>query len=525
MSRSCNLVQLFYENAVRNPQAPALVVGERSFSYWELEDSARRVAGWIQSTDSRLPGRIGILTSRSSEAFIGILGSLWAGAAYVPINARTPEDRLISILQTASLTALVVDCDGLKLLTGAVLQFVPRHILLGGGTRHQLSKIQDSRFRFARIGELPEIGPEEPVPVSSDSLCYILFTSGTTGTPKGVMVEAGGFVHVMQAAQERLPIFPEDRMALAAQLTFDASVYTMFAAWNAGASLHVIPAEQLLAPGRFFSQNKITATVLVPSIGMFMHNLGMLKPNSYPHFHQLIFGGEGLPVSLAKAWQEAAPNCRIENHYGPTEASVVCIWQELTNPPIVTPKRGTLAIGTPVPSNDVDVVDAELNSVGCCESGELIVAGPQLARGYVNDPDKTSKRFPLIRGRRWYRTGDLVYRDGSDILHHMGRIDNQVKVLGNRVELEEIEAHLRTVIGDDTVAAVAWPIVNNNATSIVAFHCRASVSRDDVLAAMKKCVPSYMIPHRVYCIENMPLGSTGKIDRKALIDLLDKNVL
>jgi len=130
-----------------------------------------------------------------------------------------------------------------------------------------------------------------------------------------------------------------------------------------------------------------------------------------------------------------------------------------------------------------------------------------------------------LEGLRWYRTGDLAYEDHSGIFHHLGRIDNQVKILGNRVELEEVEAHLREILRTDLVAAVAWPLADNRATGIVAFHCAAGVTRDEVREEMKKRVPDYMIPKRVHLLDTLPLGATGKIDRKALTRMLDENLV
>jgi acyl-coenzyme A synthetase/AMP-(fatty) acid ligase len=137
----------------------------------------------------------------------------------------------------------------------------------------------------------------------------------------------------------------------------------------------------------------------------------------------------------------------------------------------------------------------------------------------------TAARFPVLWGKRWYRTGDLVCRDDSGAFHYLGRIDNQIKILGNRVELEEVEAHLREIVGTDMVAAVAWPLIDGRATGIAAFHCAPGVTRDEVRDGMKKRVPDYMIPKRVHILDTLPLGSSGKIDRKALTRMLDENLV
>jgi acyl-CoA synthetase (AMP-forming)/AMP-acid ligase II len=229
-----------------------------------------------------------------------------------------------------------------------------------------------------------------------------------------------------------------------------------------------------------------------------------------------------LPLATAQAWQAAAANSIVENLYGATEATVVCFGQPLTDQPNVTRNRGVLAIGSPFEGVEADVLDSDLNPVSESEPGELAISGRQLARGYFDDAEMTAARFPSLRGTRWYRTGDLVYRDESGALHHLGRIDNQVKVLGNRVELEEVEAHLRDIAGTDLVAAVAWPVVDGCASGIVAFQCGSRVGPQAAREAMRQRVPSYMVPQQIQDVDSMPLGSTGKIDREALRRRLEK---
>jgi acyl-CoA synthetase (AMP-forming)/AMP-acid ligase II len=157
------------------------------------------------------------------------------------------------------------------------------------------------------------------------------------------------------------------------------------------------------------------------------------------------------------------------------------------------------------------------------EAGELALAGWQLAVGYLDAPELTREKFPTIAGRRWYRTGDLAMRDEDGVFHHLGRIDNQVKVLGHRVELEEVDAHLRAASAVDLVATVAWPFVNGTAQGLVAFVGSAAVDEKDLLARLKSRLPAYMVPSAVVALDPMPLSSSGKVDRNALLDLLKRS--
>jgi amino acid adenylation domain-containing protein len=522
MKSNYNLAQPFYESAVANPGGLALLVDETRISYGELASLVRRISGWLALKPGELSGRVGILASRSVEAYSAVLGTLWSGAAYVPINPHTPEDRLIRILKMANFDALIADQAGLDGLSDKVLEHAPSRILYGAGAKPSHSALGSRGTSFTSMAELPDQGPDRPVAVAENALAYIIFTSGTTGTPKGVMIETGSVVQLLEVMQRRYGFRPDDRVSQAFELTFDVSVFDMFMTWGAGAGLYVVPEKQLMAPGKFIKDNQLTVWYSVPSIALFMQRLRMLTPGAFPWLRYSLFVGEALPLLSAQAWQAAAPNSTVENTYGPAEATVICTIQKLTDPPNVTPNRGILAIGDPFEGVKADVVDSELNPLPWSEPGELILSGRQLARGYFNDPEITAARFPVLRGQRWYRTGDLACRDTNGTFHFLGRIDNQVKILGNRIELEEVDSHLREIVGTDLVAAVAWPVVDSRATGLVAFHCAMGITRDEVREGMRKRVPDYMVPQRIHCLDALPLGSSGKIDRKALVRMLDE---
>ncbi|HLJ17740.1 MAG TPA: amino acid adenylation domain-containing protein [Bryobacteraceae bacterium] len=517
----CSILAAFYRHSQVRPDATALVVNGTSVNYRELAGLARRISGWLDGSVAS-SGRVGILASRSVEAYAGVLGALWSGAAYVPIGPKTPEDRLIHILRATKLDALIVDAAGAAALSDRVLENAPRRILAGNLSPSLLDAANRADIAVGNLFDLPERGPQQPVPVAEDALAYIMFTSGSTGMPKGVMIETGSVMQMVGVMQRRYGFRADDRVSGAAELTFDPSVFTMFMAWSAGASLHVVPESQLMAPGKFIKEQQLTIWNSAPSTALFMQRIGMLSPGAFPQLRYSIFGGESLPLALAQAWQAAAPNSFVENLYGPTEATVQCTGQRLADPPNVTEGRGTLAIGPALEGVTAEVVDADLNPVSGSGPGELLVSGKQLARGYLNDPELTAVRFPVLRGARWYRTGDLVYRDGTGAFHHLGRIDNQVKVLGNRVELEEVEAHLRAATRTDLAVAIAWPVIDGRASGIVAFLCSSRVDANTALEAMRKRVPGYMVPREIRNIETMPLLSSGKIDRTALFRRLEE---
>jgi D-alanine--poly(phosphoribitol) ligase subunit 1 len=320
---------------------------------------------------------------------------------------------------------------------------------------------------------------------------------------------------------EREGLQPEDRVAESTELSFDLSVSNMFLTWSAGASLHVVPPSQAMVPGKFIRDNAITFWFSVPSIIALMKRVKALKPGSLPSLRYSLFAGEALPRTSAMAWHEAAPNSLIDCVYGPTETTIVCTGILYDDEPVVTPERDTISIGYPFPGTEIAIVDSNLNFLPQGEHGEIALAGPQLASGYFRLPKLTTSRFPVIDGKRWYLSGDLAYVDPVGRFHVLGRTDNQVKVLGNRVELEDVEAHLRAVCGTELVAAVAWPVAHGTADGIVAFVGSKEVEPAEIRAALGKRIASYMMPTSIRFVESLPMNVNGKVDRKALVERLN----
>jgi D-alanine--poly(phosphoribitol) ligase subunit 1 len=278
----------------------------------------------------------------------------------------------------------------------------------------------------------------------------------------------------------------------------------------------------LMGPSRFIRERQLTVWFSVPSVVAFMQDMKMLTAGAFPSLRYSAFCGEPLPATSVRAWQQACHNGVIDNIYGPTEATVACLSQRCSEPFVVTKERGTIAIGTPFHGTEVAIVDASCNFLASGDNGELALSGKQVAKGYFKDPQKTAARFPSINDKTWYLTGDLAYQDADGRFHHLGRTDNQVKVLGHRIELEDVEAHLREVCAADSVAAVAWPIANGSAEGIVAFVAGSSLSAAEVRERMQRRVPKYMVPTEVRFLPRLPVSASGKTDRKTLTAMLSE---
>ncbi|HLW76504.1 MAG TPA: amino acid adenylation domain-containing protein [Bryobacteraceae bacterium] len=497
----------FSEPMFRHAQADgsrlAVSVDNHDVSYAQLAVLAQRTSAWLNQGPPRERGFVAILASRSLEAYVGVLGTGWSGDAYVPINPKLPEDRIATLFEIVKPVALITDAGGRKALTGRALATAPAMILNS-------------------FDELPAHDPRDcPRQMESEDRAYMIFTSGSTGVPKGVMVPLRAIHALVAGMQEVYGFGPHDRFSKAYNLSFDGSIHDMFTCWNAGASLHPVPARQLMAPAKFIQEKQLTMWTSVPSTAVFLERMKLLQPGAFPSLRCTIFSGEPLPLRSALAWQKAAPNSVVDNICGHTEACCFSTLERLSDPPNVTPKLGLVAIGKALPGFEAAVFDSDCRPLPPGREGELALSGPQVALGYFGDGERTAARFPSIGGKVWYRTGDLVVVDEIGSLHHLGRIDNQVKVLGHRIELGEVESHLAEICGTDCVAAVAWPVEHGSARGIAAFHCAEGLSAKEIRDKMVLRVPRYVVPQVVRYLEKIPLTEQGKIDRAALRAMLE----
>lgn len=496
------------------PEATAIAYKNQSLSYEQYACRARYLAERLARSPfwqerPVKPLKVGILASRGIDACVAMLGACWAGAAYVPIGLKLPQDRILAILAACELTAIIADAEGAKLLTDAVLAACPPIL------------IRADQVLAANNIDQPLTGNlSEPVQVAADDLAYVIFTSGTTGVPKGVMISAGSAQSYVKTIVETLGLQATDRALETCELSFDFSVHNMFATWQAGAALHILPATLVMNAVKFARNAKLTVWNSVPSLAGMLQQIKALQPGCLPNLRISVFGGEALPQTAALQWQDAAPNAKIFNLYGPTEATVFCLAQVFSCDAAITASRDFVAIGTPLGGCQAIVVDSEGAEVSDGMTGELAIGGVQLAQGYLGQPQLTTQKFPVLNGKRWYLTGDFAVRDLSGVFHCLGRIDNQIKVSGYRIELEEIDAALRQVSGRDLVGTVAWPVADGAPKGIVGFVAGSPIDPAELTFALKQKLPPYMVPNRVIALEIIPLNSSGKVDRRALAELL-----
>lgn len=507
-----------------HPDRPALEVRGRRRTYRELGEDAAAIAAVLGEGEPS--GLTAVFAYRSLTAFTGVLGALLRGHGYVPLNRTFPTQRTAAMLKRSGCRAVIVDEDSAPQLEEA---------LAGNNTVTTLVAPESDdptplRERFPSLTvfgrtDLPAGAEPRFVPRPPEDIAYLLFTSGSTGDPKGVMVSHANACSFLDWAHDHYGVTEEDRLSQMFDMTFDLSVFDMFVAWGRGACLCCPSPKELIQPGRFIREQEITIWFSVPSTGVFMRRLGALKPGRYPSLRWSLFCGEPLPVDVAQAWQEAAPNSTVENLYGPTEATIACTvyrWDPETSPDESV--HGVVPIGEPFGGMAAHVMDEQLVEVPVGQPGELYMSGPQITPGYWRDPARTADAYvkrpnsDIIH----YRTGDRVQRITPDApLVYLGRVDHQIQILGHRVELGEVEAVLREASGENAVIALGWPLSASGASGVVAFIGNPGIDLDRVRAAAEERLPDYMVPRDLHLRDRLPLNSNGKFDRKALMKELE----
>ncbi len=513
------LQSFFFDFALSKPRSPALWVNERLYSYGEISARARRVsAGLRAAAPNSDASRCLLFVHRSVAAYVGVLGILDAGMAYVPLSLKSPAARIAAVIGQAGATLMLVDrrCAAALDEVLPLLDERPQIFLLDDETddSHPLPLAVD-------LPPLP-VAPYVPRHGTRDDLAYILFTSGSTGTPKGVPItHANADAYLTGQLQLHGPE-RHARYVQFCELTFDPSVHEMFVCWGNGGCLYVPETVDPVYNVAFIRRHGITHWNSVPSVASFMQQMRKLTPGAFPSLRTSTFGGEPLSRSLALAWMRAAPNSRVLNMYGPTEASVACTHFEVTAAFLEEPLYEVMPLGGALPGVELMIVDAQLEAVGPGQTGELLIGGPQVANGYLLAGEPGNSRFiartyPDRRASRWYRTGDAARETMPHGILFQGRLDRQVKIRGNRIELEEVEHVVQACSHAALCAVIPWPLDEaGRATGLVAFVTNVGIEVASILLACRQHLPGYAVPQRIVVVDTFPLNVNGKIDRTAL---------
>ncbi|MBU3061864.1 amino acid adenylation domain-containing protein [Nocardia sp. NEAU-G5] len=486
--------------AACTPDAPAVVAEDATLTYAEFAARVNRLARRLIADGVGPESMVALAMRRSLDMVVTIHAVLAAGGAYVPLNPDHPAERNRYILDTAR----------------------PHCVLLGAG----VPEVGEDRWRQLRIApaELSAYSAdqvsdaERRAPLRASNTAYVIFTSGSTGRPKGVMIPHGALVNYVLWEREHYVLCPGDVVLHKTPVTFDASVVELFGPLLFGARIVVArhdgerDLDYLLGLMHRYSVTQMNGA---PSLLGSLLGADAELPGSLRH---VLAGGEELPRSVLTRMRRRYPDVSVDNHYGPTEATVTSLMQRCT--PDVLAATGRVPLGWPAMNTGVYVLDSRLRPVPPGVAGELYLTGVQLARGYRGRVDLTAERFVADphdpAGGRMYRTGDLVRRTRAGALEYLGRTDFQVKLRGLRIELGEIEAALTGLEG---VRQAAARVVTDDRRGdrLVAFVAAAAdFDTRAAKAALAEHVPGYMVPNIIVALDALPVNASGKVDRKAL---------
>ncbi|PRY19895.1 amino acid adenylation domain-containing protein [Pseudosporangium ferrugineum] len=477
----------------RTPDAPAVRHLGRTYRYAEIWSAAHALAHSLRVAGVSAGENVLIATGRSVDGVVAMLGPLLAGAVTVPVDPQWPVERLRRVIEATRAAVFVhAEKTATDLLLAAGLTGVPTDVDAGIDA---------------------EMGTGPVTTAGLGASAYVIFTSGTTGVPKGVEVSHRALAHLCETTAEVYQLRPDDTVLALAPLYFDVSALETFATLGAGASMCVATDDDRLDPyllTELLRAEGVTVADLPPSLMPFV------DPAELPGLRLVTAGGEAFNGRQVEGW--ATERRRFLNCYGPTEATVqVSVMDCAPGWPRTPP------LGRPLPGFEFFVVDDELRPVPRGAVGELLISGPGLAEGYLNDPDQTAQRFlpagPL--GRRVYRTGDLVRWRNDDNLEFHGRNDRQAKINGHRIELGEIESALLDRLG--ARAAAAQIIHSGGRDRLVGFVVGSREPLAGALRLLTEVLPRYATPELLVPLDALPATATGKVDRARLVAAYERS--
>lgn len=508
------VAQRIQDQCRRTPNAVGVQTEHEATTYAQLDDAARRLAQRLHLKGIGPNDRVALLTEPGDATVTGVLGILYAGAAWVPLDSRHPRQRLADQVARAS--------------TRAVVCHRPTH-QLAGQLAEQLAGAGVIDLDDAPADEPPE-GPR-PVGGRPDDDAYVIFTSGTTGRPKGIPITHGAMTTYLDWAITAFEYDAGDRMAATASIAFDASVRQILAPLLVGATIVVIPRDALRDPQALLAeaeQRRVTVWSSVPTLWGELLRAAERRteatgmPPDLSTLRWIHVGGEPLPPSLVRRWYDLfGARHRVVNLYGPTEATINATYEVIDSRPADEVTR--IPIGRPVAETVVDVVDATGGSCPPGEPGELLLAGPGLTAGYLDEPGANADKFLHRAGYRYYRTGDRVVRRADGKLEFLGRTDQQMNIRGHRVEPAEIEAVLQNHSGVERAAVTMESAVGHTPRLVGYVQPRqraAAPTTGDRIPGLREHLathlPDYMIPAEIRLVPNVPLTPTGKVDSAQL---------
>ncbi len=516
------LPQLLARAAADDPAREAVRCAGDSLTYGEVDRRANAVAEALIEAGVRPGDRVGIQLPKRVELLTAVYGAMRAGAAYVPLDPKAPAARAALVAADCEIAALVSTPTLAASLFGELGDRLPKLVVLVGEGEWPALPCPSVDLEEITARE----SGEPDVTIADDDLAYILYTSGSTGVPKGVMLSHSNAMAFVEWSADVIGSSPDDRFSNHAPLHFDLSVFDLYVAAHGGATVVLVPDDQAYfgsSLAALVKDEAITVWYSVPSaLALLVRSLN--EPRELPSLRAVVFAGEVYPTRRLRELRDLLPDPPLWNLYGPTETNV-CTYYRVDELP---DDDGTIPIGRACEGTETVVLTDRGTQASTGEEGELYVCGPTVMRGYWGRPDKTAEVLgphPLDPSRLAYRTGDLVRLRPDGDLEFLGRRDHQIKSRGYRIELGDVEAALSSLPTLEEVVAVALPHEDWGAeiVAVVAPKAGELVSELDVKRHAAERLPRYMVPSDVLVVDALPRTSNGKVDRRRVADeVLDR---
>ena len=491
----------------------ALCINNIYYTYNALKDTSHIICNTILNI-SREKQPVIIMGTRSFNTHAGILGTIIAGSYYTPLNETFPVDRNINIIKTSGAKIIILDSEDFKNYETILDSLEGYYIICLN------SDIDNLKKRFPKHHFEHKNNNLETIEVCDDDTVYMLFTSGSTGIPKGIKISHYNLNSYILSFTKRNIVTENDRIIQMNDLTFDLSAHSLFLSIIFGACLYTPDNNEKINPIKFINEHSISHALMVPSSIIFMKKMRVLKENSLLSIKYLSFCGEALPFDNAILMAKAAPNAKLENIYGPTEATIACTYFEFDKDTKELPVySGSMPIGKAYDGMEVFLIDENLNIINT-GIGQIVLSGRQLAKGYVNNEAQTKEKFIKINNKDCYLTGDLGRWVNGELVF-LGRNDTQVQIKGYRVEIFEIENAISKIDSIISNAVIPTPVGAATYENTAAFLvCNKNIDTNKIKDDLSKTLPNYMVPNKYIILDSMPLNSNGKIDRNQLKKLL-----
>jgi amino acid adenylation domain-containing protein len=515
--------------AKRRPEAVAVVLNHQRLTYGALEILSNQLARTLKEAGCRRGDRVCLLMPKSPMAIVGIVGIYKADGVYVPLDPTSPAARLAKIVSACDCRCILAAGNVARVLDELLGRVPLRSTRAIGWMESQPA----SGGNFPTAFSLDDVRNCSSAPLKGvnrrDDPAHLLFTSGSTGVPKGVVITHANVIHFVEWAKKYFGINSSDRLSGHSPLSFDLSVFDIFGSFAAGAELHLVPSEANLLPNKladWIRDSRVTQWFSTPSALNYLTQFDVLRFHDFPALKRLLWCGEVFPARSLIYWMKRLPHVTFTNLYGPTETTIASSYY--TVPACPQDNRAAIPIGTACNGEELLVLDEQLRPVPRGEVGHLYVCGVGLSPGYWRDPGKTREVF--VRNPhgadpsgRLYKTGDLASVGVDGLVYFLGRADSQIKSRGHRIELGEIEAAVNALDSLDECAVVAVRTDGFEGTEICCAYVPRTggdVTPSRLRTALTTMLPNYMVPAHWMAFSELPKNANGKIDRRRLTEML-----